>query len=59
MSEVTMAVVVSPLRQLSRPDETALTIAVRRLLKSRGLVVRIADLMGGLFGSAATAGWKR
>jgi len=41
---------------LGTGELAALTTAVRDLQASRGLVVRAADLLGGLFGSAAAMG---
>lgn len=58
MSDTSLPVPVSPLRQLTRTDHAALEAAVRRMTSSRGVVVRVADLLGGLFGSAAAAGWR-
>jgi hypothetical protein len=51
-------VMVSPLRPLSLADHAVLEASVRRLLSSRGVVIRVADMLGGLFGSAAAAGWR-
>jgi hypothetical protein len=44
---------------LSVEDEAVLREAVRRLQNSRGLVIRGADLLAGLLGSAAALGWRR
>jgi hypothetical protein len=49
---------ISPLRPLSQADQATLDSAVRSLMNTRGVVVRVADLLGGLFGSAAAAGWR-
>ena len=45
-------------RILPIADRTALETAVGRLMGSRGMVVRVADMLGGLFGSAVSAGWR-
>jgi hypothetical protein len=58
MSELTVSAVPSPLRPLTSGDYAALESAVRRMIRTRGVVVRVADLVGGLFGSAAAAGWR-
>jgi hypothetical protein len=62
MSDAVMPVPSSALTpssaMLSLADRLTLEGAVRRLMGSRGVVVRVADLLGGLFGSAAAAGWR-
>jgi len=44
---------------LSAEDEAALRVAVRHLQSSRGLVIRGADLLATLLGSAAAMGWRQ
>jgi hypothetical protein len=58
MSDAKVPAVSSPLRQMTIEDRAALERSVRRMLRSRGVVVRVADLLGGVFGSAAAAGWR-
>jgi len=54
-----LAPVAQPAGPFSAEDEAALRAAVRQLQASRGLVIRGADLMAGLMGSAAALGWRR
>jgi hypothetical protein len=44
---------------LTSEDVATLLSAVRQLQASRGLVIRGADLLAGLLGSAASLGWRR
>lgn len=44
---------------LSAADQAALSDAVTRLVRSRGLVLRFADLVDGAVGELAAASWRR
>ena len=52
MSDLTVS------RTLPPADRAALEAAVSRLKGSRSVVVRVADMLGGLFGSVVSAGWR-
>jgi len=55
---LTGQVLAPPPGTLSAADRQELLEAVRRLQNSRGLVIRGADLLAGLLGSAASFGWR-
>ncbi len=44
---------------LSADDQAALSEAVARLMRSRGLVLRFADMVDGAIGDVAAASWRR
>ena len=57
-SPADQAIAHSPTGSLSQADRQTLQDAVRRLQNSRGIVIRGADLVAGLLGSAAAFGWR-